>query len=137
MTLGVFRSLAIAMLLGATVASASPDYSVPRGTTLAYSVEITPRMRMGVPWTGALAITVNTAGIISGKYRSNSVRPDPFYGKTILVSGGLTSGDRIRLSFGTSRASVKGTISDEKIVGTFYDARNHLYDFVARRVRPD
>ena len=89
---------------------------------------------MSSPWTGDLVISVNDEGIVNGQYRSNSIRPDPFHGRTVNVTGGLT-GESIRLSFSTSgRTSARGTISGDGIVATFYDPNNKTYDFKALRV---
>ncbi len=134
MSVSRFGILVSALLLVAGLAPAASAYAVPRNQQLMYAVEITQRFKMSAPWTGDLAITVNDEGIVSGQYRSNSIRPDPFNGKTVHVSGGL-SGDFIRISFGTmGRVSAKGTIAEDKISGTFYDANNKTYDFVALRV---
>lgn len=132
------RRIALAVFvlaaLAVSIAPVSADWSVPRGKPLGYEVQITKRFSHGSSWTGALAITVNEQGIVSGQYKSTSAKPDPFYGKIVNVTGGL-SGTNIRLDFnvqGTYQA--KGTISEDKIVGTFYDPRMTTYDFVAKRV---
>jgi hypothetical protein len=122
------------MLAVIAVVPALSAYDVPRNTALIYACEITQRFKMSAPWTGDLVIKVNDEGIVSGQYRSTSIRPDPFHGTTVLINGGL-SGDFIRINFSTSgRSSVKGTISQDKIVGTFYDPANKPYDFNAVRV---
>ena len=109
-------------------------YEVPKNQTLIYAVEITQRFKMSSPWTGDLSIKISDSNIVSGQYRSNSIRPDPFHGSIITVSGGL-SGDFIRINFGTmGRMSVKGNIAEDKITGTFYDTNNKPYDFNALRV---
>jgi hypothetical protein len=125
--------LAIALLV-ASLAPALSAYDVPKNQPLIYAVEITQRYKMSAPWTGDLSITVSDSNIVSGQYRSNSIRPDPFRGSIVHVSGGL-SGDFIRISFGTmGKMSAKGTISADKIEGTFYDPNNKMYDFSALRV---
>ena len=121
---------ALTICLGPAVCA----YAVPRNIPLTYACEISQRFKMSTPWTGDLVLTVNDEGIVTGQYRSTSIRPDPFRGKTVLLSGGL-NGDSIRISFSTSgRSSVKGTVSQDKIVGTFYDPANKQYDFNAVRV---
>ncbi len=130
----VCLALFAAAMVCASLAPAASAYEVPRNHQLIYAVEITQRFKMSSAWTGDLVITVNDAGIVSGQYRSNSIKPDPFRGSIVNVSGGL-SGDFIKISFGTmGQMSVKGTISEEKISGTFYDTNNKTYDFVALRV---
>ena len=131
------RTFTIALLVAASLAPAMSAYQTPRNQTLYYAVEITERFRGSFPWTGTLTIKVNDDGIVSGQYRSNSIRPDPFRGQISLVSGGV-SGNYIRLSFGASgRLTARGTVSQDKIVGSFYGRNNTIYDFVAYRVKPD
>lgn len=128
------QGLLILCLLVASLAPALSAYEVPKNHPLVYAVEISQRYKMSNPWTGDLRISVNDGNIVSGQYRSNSIRPDPFNGSTVNVTGGV-SGDFIRISFGgMGRMSAKGTISADKIVGTFYDASNRMYDFSALRV---
>ncbi len=125
--------LAVALLV-VCLGPALSAYEVPKNQTLIYAVEITQRFKMSSPWTGDLSIKISDSNIVSGQYRSNSIRPDPFHGSIITVSGGL-SGDFIRINFGTmGRMSVKGTIAEDKITGTFYDTNNKPYDFNAVRV---
>src|SRR5262249_7870578 len=50
-----------------------------------------------VPYAGIMKLKFNH-GIISGTYVSESVRPDPLYGRTIAVSGNV-SGGQILLNF--------------------------------------
>jgi hypothetical protein len=127
-------AMLIVLLLVASLAPALSAYDVPKNQPLIYAVEITQRYKMSHPWTGDLTITVSDSNIVSGQYRSNSIRPDPFNGSIVPVTGGV-NGDFIRLSFGTmGRMSAKGTISADKIAGTFYDANNKMYDFSALRV---
>jgi hypothetical protein len=128
-----FGIFAAALLL-ASLAPAKSEYQVPRNHPLIYAVEITQRFKMSSPWTGDLTIAVNDEGIVNGQYRSNSIKPDPFRGQTVHVTGGL-SGDFIRISFGTMGSmSAKGTIAEDKITATFYDTNNKTYDFNALRV---
>jgi hypothetical protein len=130
----VLRFGVFVLLVLASLAPAASAYEVPRNHPLIFAVEITQRFKMSYPWTGDLTITVNNEGIVNGQYRSNSIRPDPFNGQIIHVTGGL-SGNSIRIGFGTmGRMSAKGTIEDDKITGTFYDASNKTYNFNAIRV---
>lgn len=68
-----------------------------------------------------LTIRINPEGIVNGTYRSTSIRPDPFRGNIITVTGGV-SGKNISLEFGTSgNFPVKGEYYvGEGIVGTAY-----------------
>lgn len=117
-----------------TLGPALSAYEVPRNTPLIYACEITQRFKKSTPWTGDLTIKINDEGILSGQYRSTSIRPDPFRGSTVLLTGAL-NGTSIRIDFSTSgRSSVRGSISQDGIVGTFYDPSNRLFDFNAVRV---
>jgi hypothetical protein len=65
-----------------------------------------------------MKITVNSEGIINGTYRSTSIKPDPFYGKIVTVTGGL-SGKDIRLSFGVvPSVTVRGQVVKNGITGS-------------------
>jgi hypothetical protein len=128
------QAMLIVLLLVASLAPALSSYDVPKNQPLIYAVQITQRFTMSHPWTGDLTITVSDSNIVSGQYRSNSIRPDPFRGSIVNVGGGV-NGDSIRISFGTTgRISVRGTISADEITGTFYDANNKTYNFSALRV---
>jgi hypothetical protein len=115
----------VAMLLFAAgssagpVAASQPAASVlPVGTPLAYHCQWTQRFRNTTPWTGNMTITVNAEGIINGQYKSTSIKPDPFYGRIITVTGGSTGKD-IRLSFGVSPSlTVRGEVASNGIQGT-------------------
>jgi hypothetical protein len=115
----------VAMLLfaagssGGPVAASEPVASaLPVGTPLAYNCQWTQRLRNSAPWTGNMTITVNAEGIINGKYKSTSIKPDPLYGRIITVTGGLTGKD-IRLSFGVVPSlTVRGEVMSNGIQGT-------------------
>ena len=51
--------------------------------------------RQGVPYSGTMKLKFNN-GIITGTYLAESVRPDPLYGRTINVSGGVSQGQHHR-----------------------------------------
>lgn len=109
-------------------------YDAPKNTQLIYECQITNRFKKTAPFTGVLLIKVNDEGIINGEWRDNSIRPDPFYGGIVLVNGSI-NGDYVNIRLGTGgKLTVKGKISDEGIVGTFYDVNKRTYDFNAVRV---
>ena len=123
-----------AVLLLASLAPALSSSSIPRNQSLVYEVRISQRMRQSTPWTGVLTVTINDQGIVNGRYRSNSIRPDPLRNQIIIVTGGL-NGENISLSFGTSgRMSVHGTITEDGITGSFRSGTNQPLDFDALRV---
>jgi len=99
-----------------------------------YRCGITPRIGGGVPWTGNLTLSISADGIVNGSYRSASIRPDPFHGKTMVVTGGST-GNSIHFAFGMSgRPSVQAHFHGRDIVGTMFSS-TRMYDFVAQRVK--
>lgn len=87
---------------------------------LHFVVNIMPHNSKSVPWTGDMTLKINPEGIINGTYRSTSTRPDPFHGKIITVTGGLTGGKNIHLEFGAKGYfPVKGEYhTGQGIVGT-------------------
>jgi len=121
------------LALAASLAPAAA-YDIPKNTQLIYECQITNKLKKSAPFTGVLIFKVNDEGILNGEWRDNSIRPDPFYGGIVLVNGGI-SGDFIKVRIGThGQLTVKGKISDDGIIGTFYDSNNKPYDFNAVRV---
>jgi len=113
-----------------------PSLADTSSPDLHFVVNITPRLLGGVPWTGELTFRVSPDGIINGTYKSTSVKPDPFYGKIITVTGALSQ-KNIRLEFGLrGNFAVDGTYEPGVgIVGTALSARGAWYDFVAKQVK--
>src|SRR5271165_753302 len=101
------------------VASALPSGAAPTPpqTVAGGILPVGQNLHYYCDWTGDLKFSVNADGIVNGTYRSNSVRPDPFYGKIVTVTGGVT-GTNIRLSFGiVPNISVRGTVANNAITG--------------------
>ena len=97
---------AVLLACASSAAAASSDTSpppagnaIPVGTPIKFHCQWTQRFRMSTPWTGDMTIRDNAEGLINGTYRSTSIKPDPFYGKIITVTGAV-NGKNIRLSFG-------------------------------------
>ena len=84
-----------------------------------------------VPYSGIMKLKFNH-GIVSGTYVSESVRPDPLYGRTIPVSGNVSEG-QITLIFSTFGGfTVRGTLSaDGEISGTA-TIKGSFYSFLAK-----
>jgi hypothetical protein len=93
---------------------------------------------MNAPYTGALVFRLNGNGILNGLYESDSIRPDPLYGRQIPVTGTI-SGNQIRLQIGNgvNAFTVNGTVSGQVISGsasmsngvwTFHGVRVHLHN---------
>ena len=107
--------------------SAMPNASPPAAL---YHCKWSKRFGGGVGWTGNLTIRINEEGIVNGTYRSTSIKPDPFYGRIITVTGGRT-GKNIRLSFGiVPSVTVRGDYESAKITGSTV-IQSITYEFVA------
>jgi len=87
--------------------------------------------RQGVPRSGTMKLKFDH-GIISGSYVSESVRPDPLYGRTIAVSGGVSEG-KITLNLQAGGGfTVRGTLAaDGEISGTA-TIKGQFYSFLAK-----
>jgi len=84
-----------------------------------------------VPYAGIMKLKFNH-GIISGTYVSESVRPDPLYGRTIAVSGNV-SGGQILLNFSAFGGfSIRGTLADDGEISGTATFRGQFYTFLAR-----
>jgi hypothetical protein len=87
--------------------------------------------RQGVPYSGTLKLKFNN-GIVSGTYVSESVRPDPLYGRTINVSGGASQG-QITLDFKASGGfTVRGTVAGNGEISGTATINGHFYSFLAK-----
>lgn len=87
--------------------------------------------RQGVPYSGTLKLKFNNR-IVSGTYVSESVRPDPLYGRTINVSGGVSQG-QITLDFKASGGfTVRGTVAGNGEISGTATINGHFYSFLAK-----
>lgn len=126
------RNLFIALLMIATIATLIAPRSVQAAaaslsrhfvTTMLSHLADQPQR------TGDLTITINPDGGISGTYQATSGSDA---GKPMPVTGGL-QGDSIQLSVGqNAEYKIVGTLDDNGIIGSAYDASRKQYDFVAR-----
>lgn len=84
-----------------------------------------------VPNNGILKLKFNH-GVVSGTYVSESVRPDPLYGRTIAVSGGVSEGN-ITLNFSAPGGfTVRGTIAGDGEISGTATIRGSFYNFRAK-----
>ena len=84
-----------------------------------------------VPHAGTMKLNFNN-GIISGTYVSESVRPDPLYGRTIGVSGNVSEG-HITLIFQTSGGfTVRGTLAGDGEISGTATINGSFYTFLAK-----
>lgn len=127
--------VATAVTAAAPRAFASPSPGMapmphPSPPAALYHCTWTKRFGGGIGWTGDLTIRVNEEGIINGTYRSTSIKPDPFYGKIVTVTGGRT-GKNIRLTFGiVPSVTVRGDDEGGNITGSA-TIGSTTYNFVA------
>ena len=127
------KNLFVTLAMIATIAT----LTVPRGaqaasgpTTRHLTTTMLSHLADQAQRTGDLTITISADGGISGTYRSVSGGPD--VGKSLPVTGGV-QGDSIQLTIGqNSEYKVVGTLDDNGIIGSAYDAGRKQYDFVAR-----
>jgi hypothetical protein len=83
------------------------------------------------PYSGILKLKFNN-GIISGTYVSDSVRPDPLYGRTVAVSGNVSEG-QITLNFQTFGGfTVRGTLAGDGEISGTATIKGSFYSFLAK-----
>ena len=84
-----------------------------------------------VPNSGTLKLKFDH-GIASGTYVSESVRPDPLYGRTIAVSGNVSHGQITLIFQAPGGFTVRGTLAaDGEISGTA-TIKGSFYNFLAK-----
>ncbi len=84
-----------------------------------------------VPYSGTLKLKFDH-GIVSGTYTSESVRPDPLYGRTIAVSGGVSNG-QVTLDLNAMGGfTVRGTLSGNGEISGTATIRGSFYSFLAK-----
>jgi hypothetical protein len=84
-----------------------------------------------VPYAGTMKLTFNR-GIISGNYVSESVRPDPLYGRTIPVSGNVSQGHITLILQAAGGFTVRGTLGANGEISGTATIRGQFYNFVAK-----
>lgn len=86
--------------------------------------------------TGAPVIKVSPDDIISGVYQSDSIRPDPLYGRQVTVTGTISTGANIQLQIGVGPVAlaVRGNITTSKITASAANASLGILTFTATRV---
>ncbi|MBV9269455.1 MAG: hypothetical protein JO165_00030 [Candidatus Eremiobacteraeota bacterium] len=86
---------------------------------LGFRTEIAPQFGVTTPFTGALVLTVSNQGFLRGQFRSDSIRPDPLYGRTVPVTGAISGNNGIQLQIGGAfnPISIVGTYSNDSITG--------------------
>jgi hypothetical protein len=103
---------------------------------LKYTVTITPRFGRGRQWTGALTISTNAGGDVTGTYKTTTIVPDPFYSQHVTVSGHEKS-KQIELIFHMlppKKFKVEAQFFGDNFSGTATDENAKTYDFLAQRL---
>ncbi len=134
-TAALFRRRWIVALLGAAVLTPFTARAVVlhgRVWSATYVAAYQPTFgATRVPHSGIMKLNFNH-GIISGTYVSQSVRPDPLYGRTIIVSGNVSEG-RITLILQTGGGfTVRGTLADDGEISGTATINGQFYTFLAR-----
>lgn len=122
-------------LSGLTIIAVTTAFPVPSGTPLGYRTQINRLNSASAPYTGALVITVNPNGMLTGLYESDSIRPDPLYGRKIPVSGSI-SRNQIRLQIGNGASAIvlNGSLNGHSISGSASMRSGGIWVFKAERV---
>ncbi len=84
-----------------------------------------------VPYSGSLKLKFDH-GIISGTYTSESVRPDPLYGRIVAVSGGVSEGHVTLNLQAPGGFTVRGTLSGDGEISGTATIRGSFYNFLAK-----
>jgi hypothetical protein len=121
----VLFSLAAALgLLTAAIPATAVALQAP---VAHYSTAMTELYGQSGPYTGALELSINAAGIVNGYYF-----PSDYSSMFVPVVGGKT-GDIIWFDIGsTSITHVDGRLKGGIIVGTAFTSDNTQYTFVAK-----
>jgi hypothetical protein len=126
--------LAAALFASPLAALAATTNVAPKAPVkVIYAAGFQPHARMGVPYTGTLTLTFNPDNIISGQYRGDSIRPDPFNNRITMLSGGVT-GKYVHFSstgFGPP-LSFNGQLDHHGSLTGTARIRGRMFDFVAK-----
>ena len=83
------------------------------------------------PNSGTLKLKFNH-GIVSGTYVSESVRPDPLYGRTIAVSGNASEGQITLVFQAPGGFTVRGTVAGDGEISGTATINGSFYNFLAK-----
>jgi hypothetical protein len=87
--------------------------------------------RQGVPRSGSMKLKFDH-GIVSGTYVSESIRPDPLYGRTIAVSGGVSQGQITLNLQAPGGFTVRGTLAGNGEISGTATIKGQFYSFMAK-----
>jgi hypothetical protein len=83
------------------------------------------------PYAGIMKLKFDH-GIINGTYVSESVRPDPLYGRTIAVTGNVSEGQITLNLQAMGGFTVRGTLSGDGEISGTATIRGSFYSFLAK-----
>jgi len=127
-----FLALSLApLMLGVTT---TPQW--PVNQPIGFRTEMSQLHASSAPYTGALVVKINDEGIFNGVYQSDSIRPDPFYGQQIPVTGSLSGNNvRIQIGSGPKAVTINGTYTANEISGSVTSGlRGGIWVFKGTRV---
>jgi len=128
--LHLIAALAMAALLSASLAPALAD-AMAGSRTIHFTIAMVSHLGGKPERDGAMTISIDAKGNISGTYHGSAPASDPYYGKDEPVSGSLT-GERIHLEIGQQgELHVDGALDENGIIATGSIGSVQLYDFVA------
>jgi hypothetical protein len=84
-----------------------------------------------MPYSGTLKLKFDH-GIISGTYVSESVRPDPLYGRTIAASGNVSEGQITLILQAPGGFTVRGTLAGDGEISGTATVKGSFYTFLAK-----
>lgn len=84
-----------------------------------------------VPYSGIMKLKFNH-GIVSGTYVSESVRPDPLYGRTIAVTGNVSEGQITLNLQAMGGFTVRGTLGGDGEISGTATVKGGFYHFLAK-----
>jgi len=84
-----------------------------------------------VPNSGVLKLKFDH-GIVSGTYVSESVRPDPLYGRTVSVSGNVSQGQITLIFQAPGGFTVRGTLAGDGEISGTATIGGSFYSFLAK-----
>ncbi|MBV8281412.1 MAG: hypothetical protein JO347_05035 [Candidatus Eremiobacteraeota bacterium] len=116
-----------ALIVAAAFAAASAD---PAPQAKQFSATMVSHLGNDDSRTGDMTLTIDGSGGITGTYSGTGPKNDPYYNKTVPVTGSL-NGSRIHLEIGKGgELHVDGTLDQNGIVGTGSVGGQQLYDFI-------
>jgi hypothetical protein len=88
-----------------------------------------------VPNSGTMKLKFDH-GVVSGTYVSESVRPDPLYGRTIAVSGNVSEGHITLIFQAPGGFTVRGTLAGNGEISGTATIKGGFYSFLAKVKSP-